>query len=319
MKKLNLIYLLIAAIFVSCSSDDDSAIPVVEEPTVKTPPTIALESGEEGVFEGVIGAPQKGTMIYGLKANATDGFKSLEVFKIVDGNETSYELLDSSSPNYTAGNSQAYTLNYTFSEADLGKSLSFKAVITDDNNAMASISFGEATVKRAMIKSSITLQTKFPITDFTVDTYGFLYVGNDSNSATNLANILSENYYSNAVAVFSVNDGSGFYLASPNSVVETDLVDLFADQPKPTTKFKEQALTSVEFDALNIYDTYYIESVYANAEFNSSEEKVEQVGTEGKIFSFFTDDNRVALARVSVFEIAGSDVKLGLDIFITQL
>ncbi len=316
-----LIYLFLIAIASSCSKDDSAAIvpqgndPIENEATL---PKVILLNGATDVFEGVVGAPTQSALQYTVEATAAAGFISLEIFKVVDGAPQPYEIVDSSSSQFVAGSDvQTYSLNYILNEADAGHSLSFKAVVTDANNQKDNLIFAQAEVRNPMIQSTVQLSTKVtPVGDITIPYY--LLIDENNIMAVNHDIAVNVTTDQNIAAVFSVNEGSGFYIVSPSSVLETVIVN--GMQEKATTKFKDANAQFINplSNHYTIYDVFTMEGHYASLEFNAHEEKAEQVSTVGKRYYFSTDENRVGAFQVTNFELNGDDATITLDLFITQ-
>ena len=125
-----------------------------------------------------------------VKANNTksqevvmsEGFNQLVIQKVVDGTASEYETIDINNPNYVDGsNSFTYNLNYVLSVGDVGKTLSFKAIISDTSNNNASLDFAEAEVKQSLqFVESLFLQTKLPVEPFNTSVDHFLYINGDT-------------------------------------------------------------------------------------------------------------------------------------------
>lgn len=306
----------------SCSSDDDSTIEEEEELIDPIPPTVVLNSGETGVFNAVLGSPTLGSLNYEVKAVAEDGFETLTIFKVLNGVSTEYETIDTNHPNYVANSNEfVYELNYILNnQNEVGTGLSFKAVITDVNNSTATLDFAQTNLRKPMTKSTVQVHTTLPPNGDDAISYYLHLNGSSEVIAVPRTQAENINLDQDIFAIFSVNDGSGYYLGSPESILETVLTD--GMQTKATTKFKEQTAGS-PFDlgldtAYNIYDVYDVEHAYSVFEHNAHQQKAEQVGAIGKRFFFETDDNRTGVLQINSFEINGQDAHLGIDLFITQ-
>lgn len=317
MKTIKLIYVFMALALVGCSKDDDGTATPKEPVAQAIPPTIALKSGSTDLFPGVIGAPQKGSLQHTVEAEAKDGFKSLEIQKLVDGSATSYQVIDENSAEYAGGNVVAYTLNYIFKEEDLGKDLSFRAIVTDQNDAKATLDFAQAEVKRPMIAANVMMKAAVPLNPLAINIPHYLMLRDDECLGISLEDIDEKQLYDQIIGVFSLNDGSGFYLASPNTLLEAELLNLFPEE-KATTKFKELELTADEFEAFTIYETFEVEDLFAGAAFNADPEKLELVSEVDKVFTFRTDEGRIGLGRITGFDIANGEAILDLEIIVTQ-
>ncbi|RKE92282.1 hypothetical protein [Ichthyenterobacterium magnum] len=298
----------------SCSSDDDSS---TSNPTIQQP-SLSLLSGDTGLHQGVIGSPESGSLQYSVKAIAPEGFNQLVIQKVVDGIATEYETINVNHPNYIAGsNTFTYNLNYILNINDVDKDLSFKAIVTDANDNTTSLDFAEAEVKQSLqFVESLFIQTKLPIEPFNVNVNHFLRVDGDTVENANLGDVVNLQINEKVAAVFSLNDAYGYYLSSPNAVIETDFV--IEIQDKATTKFKEIDSESVNFDELNIYDTYEIETIYNNASFNTHQQRATQL-EQGKLFSMLTDDGKIALFKITYFNVEGGNVYAGLEMYISKL
>ncbi|MCX2678446.1 hypothetical protein OOZ15_00695 [Galbibacter sp. EGI 63066] len=316
MKKLTCIYTFMAMAVFSCSKDDGGSTPT-PPPEVVLPTVEVQESGYNETLHGVVGAPQSGAMIYTIEGTAEEGFKSLEIIKIENGSENQYESLDANSPDYVEGNVQTYTLNYIFSNDDVDKALGFKAVVTDQNDATAEISFGAAKVKNPLLHfASVELKQSFPITGFNADTSCFLHIEDNTCQATSLGQFYDLGYDDKIAMVYSVNDGSGFYLGSPTVVngLEDNVTNGL--NTLATTQFKVQE--NIDWSDISAYETFLVMNAYDEADFNSHEQKLESANTVGKIFSFKTDDDRIGLVKVTDQHTASPESWVKLDIYITQ-
>src|SRR5690606_20150858 len=237
MKKQIGMYAFVAVALLSCGKDDDGAGPILP-PEAKLPSVTVLEEGYDQTTFGVVGAPQNGAVIFTVEATAEDGFKSLDIFKIVNDIESEYETLDVNSPDYVQGNVQTYGLNYILSAQDVGNDLEFKAVVTDQNNATAEIYFGAAQAKSPLLHfPSVELKQSFPIADFDGNTDSFLHLDGADCEGISLVEFFALNYSDKIAMVYSVNDGSGFYLGSPKVVNELES-NVTSELPTlATTKF----------------------------------------------------------------------------------
>lgn len=316
-----LIYLFVILIASSCSKEDSpSNTPQGNDPIDNevSLPNLILLNGSAEVYQGVIGSATQGSLQYTVEATAAGGFVSLEIFKVIDGTPQSYEIVAAGSDQFIPGSDvQSYALNYILSNEDAGSNLHFRAVVTDANNLKDTLDFAAVDVRKPMLQKTLQLQTIVnPVGDITIPYYLLI---NDTNiMAVNHDVAVNTTMDQNIAAVFSVNDGSGFYIVSPTSVLETVIVN--GMQEKATTKFKDSNTVfmnpiSYHYD---IYDVFEMEAHYASLEFNSHEEKAEQVSTIGKRFYFLTDNNRVGAFQVSDFELIGNDAIITLDLIITQ-
>jgi len=299
----------------SCSSDDDNS--ETNEPVI-IQPTVTLVSGSTDLHQGVIGSPQNGSLQHSVKGIAPEGFTQLVISKVVDGTASEYETIDTNHVNYVAGsNTFTYNLNYVLSANDVDKDISFKAVITDTNNNTASLDFAEVEVKQSLqFVESLFLQTKLPIEPFNLNVDHFLYINGDSVNNTTLGFAVNNQLNEKIVAVFSLNDAHGYYLSSPAAVVETDFV--IEIQDKATTKFKEISTETIDFNALNIYNTYDIEALYNDADFNSHQQRAANID-EGKLFTMQTDNDKIALFKITYFNVENGAATIALDMYITKL
>ncbi len=308
---------------ISCSKDDAPSTPNEEEINQEEKinqimPTLTLESGEDGVYLGVVGSPTQGALLHEVKAIAPDGFVSLEIFKILDGVSTSYILLDTNHPNYVAGsNTLTHQLNYilnNINEAD--RDLSFKAVVTDINNNTASLDFAQTDLRRPMLKKSVTIITVSPPSgDITIPYY--LRITGPNVSVVNHDIAVGVDADQDIAFAFSVNDGSGFYLGSLN-IVEPIISN--GMQQKSTTKFKHHvnAQDLSIHSIYDIHDVHDVEHAFNVLSFNSHEQKAEQISTVGKVFYFRTDDNRTGVFQVVSFGLKGNYASLKLDMYVTE-
>jgi hypothetical protein len=313
---------LILATIMSCSTSDDS-ITAPQNINNNNPseilPTLTLVSGEEGIYQGVVGSPTQGTLQHQIKAEAPDGFVSLEIFKVLDNVATSYILFDTNHPNYVAGsNTFTHTLNYIMNDVDEpGHGLRFKAVVTDANNNKSTLDFAEVDLRLPMLKKTVTLKTLLPpVGDITIPYY--LKISGINVTAVNhdvAVNVDNDQFIAMA---FSVNDDSGFYLSS---LLKVEEVISNGMQQKSTTKFKHYTNAPVTplFTAWDIYDVYNVESAYSALSFNANEQKVEEVSNIGKIILFKTDDNRTGMMQVKGFSVDANIATIVLDMYVTQL
>lgn len=311
--------LLFALTFISCSNDDSPSTPEEQIIPNENMPTMILVSGEEGIYKGVVGSPTQGSLQHTVKADAPDGFVSLEIFKILDNVATSYILLDANHPDYVAGsNSFTHTLNYIMNDVDEpGHGLRFKAVVTDSNNNSATLDFAEVDLRLPMLQKTITLKTKNPpVGDITIPYY-LRIKGINVTSVNHDVAVGVDNDEFIAFA-FSVNHGSGFYLGSL-SIVETVISNGIAE--KSTTKFKHHINASALpiFSYRDIYDVHVIENAFSVLSYNSHEQKAEQISQVDKVYYFKTDDQRTGMIQVKSFNLVGNNATIVLDMFVTQL
>lgn len=314
-------FTLLAVIFTSCSSDDDSTTTNSDPETEYTQPTVVLTNGEEGVFNAVLGSPTLGTLNHQINAVAEDGFDTLTIYKVFDGNTTEYETIDTNHPNYISNSNEfTYELNYILnSENEVETELYFQAVITDVNGNSASLNFAEVNVRRPMTKSQVTVETVNP-PNGNINIPYYLHVNSTSHvSAVNHDTAVDVNLDQDIFAIFSVNE-SGFYLGSPNIIAEAVLTN--GIQNKATTTFKEPVFSPSESlitSTYNIFDVYEIEQAYTYTSFTeANEQKAEQIDIVGSLFYFKTDDGRTGVLQTKSFDFDGQNASLTLDIFITQ-
>lgn len=302
----------------SCSSDDDATI-TPEEETNFVLPNVVLHSGETDVHLGVVGGPTSSALVYEVKATASDGYDKMTIYKVVDGTEAEYQTVDTTHPNYVAGsNTFTYTLNYILNEDDVDKDLLFRAVVTDINGNTDSLDFAAAQVALPMIQGQALLQTSITENgDVTLPCY--IYIAEDGSiTAVNHETAAAPSNNSNVLFAFTLSETYGYNLSSINSVE-----DPFSNNfnLKTSTELKEQVSGS-PFDislptTYNIYNVYDIEHIYSVLDFNTHNEKAENVNTIGKRFFFETDDNRTGVIQISDFEILGSRAYLEVDIYLT--
>jgi len=315
-------FILVIPSLVSCSSDDSPTPPISEEEEEETFifPTVVLHSGETDVHMGVVGGPTSSALVYEVKATAPDGYDKMTIYKVVDGTEAEYQTVDTIHPNYVAGsNTFTYTLNYILNEDDVDKDLLFRAVVTDINGNTDSLDFAAAQVALPMIQGQALLQTSITENgDVTLPCY--LYIDEaGSMVAVNHETAAAPSNNSNVLFAFTLSETYGYNLSSINSVE-----DPFSNNfnLKTSTELKEQVSGS-PFDislpnTYNIYDVYNIEHIFSILDFNTHNEKAENVNTIGKRFFFETDDNRTGVLQVSDFEILGSRAYLEIDVFLTN-
>lgn len=308
-------YIILAFMFLTSCSKDDS--PTTEEETIEQQdvlPTINLDSGLEDVTKGVIGAPGFGSLQHKVKATAPEGFSQLIIFKVVDGVKSEYQTIDTSHPNYVNGsNSFTYELGYIFSDEDVDKSLHFLAEIIDTKNNSESLKFAEASVKQPLnLIKTIFLETRIPLQPYNVGIAQFLKIDSEEVKGINLSTVVSDNVNQQVAAVFSLSEDLGLHLASPKMVISQETV--LKIQNKAETKFKVIA-DDVDFDSFNIYNTFEIEDLITNATYSPNEQKTTQL-SEGKVFAIITDDERMALCKITYFEQINGEVYLTMDLLI---
>ena len=327
MKKLSYLFMFFT-ILISCSKDDSITTPEDngndnngDNEIEYVLPIISLESGEEGTYQGVIGSPINGSLQHQVKAIAADGFVSLEIFKVLDGTSTSYQAIDSSHPDYILGSNEfIYQLNYILNNGEeAGKDLHFNAVVTDVNEHTFSFDFAATEIRLPMIKTTISLQTVVPPNgDITIPYY--LLINGANVSAENHTTAVHSEFDQSIALVFSVNEGSGFYFASPTAVLETVLVN--GMQEKATTEFKEHTNGSPFNNPLDtsfdIYDNYELDYRFSVLDYNSNEGKAEQVGIVGKRYYFQTDDEKTGVIQTTNFSMEGSNAFIEFDLFVNQ-
>ncbi len=326
MKKLSYLFVLFT-ILISCSKDDSITTPDDNGSNNDGDggvefvlPIITLESGEDGTYHGVIGSPTNGSLQHQIKAIAADGFVSLEIFKVLDGTSSAYEEIDTNHQDYISGsNLFFYQLNYILNNDEAGKDLHFNAVVTDANDHTFSFDFAVAEIRFPMIKTTISLQTVVPPNgDITIPYY--LLIDGDNVSAENHTTAVHVEFDQNIALVFSVNDGSGFYFASPTAVVETVIVN--GMQEKANTKFKEHVNGSPFNNPLdtsfNIYDNYELDHRFSVLDYNSNEGKAEQAGIVGKRYYFLTDNGKTGVIQTTNLSMEGSNAFIEFDLFVNQ-
>lgn len=302
-------YMILAfSVLASCSKDDS---PTQQEEQVILP-TVTLESGSTDTFRGVVGSPTAGSLQYSIKATAPNGFDTLIIEKVVNGNANEYETIDITHPNYVAGsNTFTYNLNYILSENDVNKTIEFKAMVLDVNNNADNITFAQAETKMPMLFSYLAMRTDNPPSAASNFPY-YVYADYNELKKETINGINLSTLDSNVLAVLSWNDGSGLYFSSPNITIETQLTDDLSH--KSVTKFKEQNLSSEQFYGYSIYDSYEMKELYDAASFNSHEEKADAIDI-GKTYSFLTETGEVGLMYVKDLEVLGNVFYVDVDVF----
>ncbi len=308
---------LVITSLISCSKDDGPALQE-EEILKETPPTLTLESGSKDVQLGIIGSPENGVLTHSIKAVAPDGFKSLVISKVVDGNETEYETIDTNHPNYNANsNTQIYNLNYNLKEKDLNHKLNFKAVVTDVNNKTYTLDFAQARAEMQMIKTTITLSNIVPYNNS--DTIPFyLYINGNSIASIGYNGVKDSG--KSIAAVFSYNKYDGFYLSSPYITIPKDIVQNF--DHRSTTKFKRAKNEPYELaldSEYGIFDAHNVISKFDELDFNANEQKATGVDNGPMRYFFRTDDNRTGVFQVKKYLNIGVDSHLEIDILVTDV
>lgn len=312
-------YLILAFVSLTSCSSDDAPINQKEEEVIieDVLPTLALTSGSEDLFLGVIGAPGNGSLQHTVKATAAEGFKELKIYKVQDGVKSSYISFDVNGPDYNANNNTyTHNLGYIFTENDANKDLYFIAEVIDINNNIETLNFAEATVEKPMIKSSFVLQTT------TNDSYSasksyYLFIKDEAiipyigSQATVEAN---DNYIA---AILSYNDDSGLYLASATDTDEVYLTDNLLEISRTKFKYDKYSETKLNED-FNIYNVYDVQDNYDTLAFTDKDERIQDL-KEGARFYFKTDDDRLAI--IQVVRITSQDAttkQINFDIFVTQ-
>ena len=84
------------------------------------------------------------------------------------------------------------------------------------------------------------------------------------------------------------------------------------------TKFKEINTGSVNFAALNIYNTFEIDALYNDASFNSHQQRATNLEL-GKMFSMQTDSDKIALFKITYFSVENGAATIAFDMYITKL
>lgn len=306
-------YIIIAfTSLVSCSSDDSPA----PEEVVEVPPTLSLESGSEDTTYAIIGSPENGTLQHSIKALAPDGFKSLVINKVIDGTVSEYETIDKDHVDFVEGKTNYnYSLNYPLKENDLGHKISFKAVIIDANNNMATLDFADVRTEMKMVKATITLETRVPHDGSVIRPFYF-YINENSINAINRNGIKDSGEA--MVGVFSKTKDDGYYLASPNIVFPNEMVEGL--NHKNTTKFKAANDTPYELaldSEFGVFDAHTIKNKFDELSYNTHEQKAQQVDTLGSRFFFKTDDGRTGVLQVVAYEILGEYSFLQIEILVT--
>ncbi|EDP69757.1 hypothetical protein FBALC1_09507 [Flavobacteriales bacterium ALC-1] len=304
-------YMVLAfSLLASCSKDDS---PTIETEAIL--PTLALVTGIEGTYNGVIGSPTNGTLNYSIKAETPEIFKEIVVNKIVDGVETHHESFNIDYPGFVPNStSYTYNLNYVLSSGNANSEISFKAIVIDEAGNTATLSFASAIVKEPLISKYMLLKVENPVVG-AVNTPYFMSINNGVLKTETVANVFNNGVDEHIFAVLSYNDGSGLYISAPNTTLETQLLTEF--NIRQITKFKEQAIGTSGFNDYNIYDVYEMSDLYEAAEFNSHEEKADALDT-GKVFSFLTNNGKIGLIHIREVEFVSGEFYVDVDVLIQQ-
>ena len=306
---LSFILLGLTTVLTSCSKDDEPIDPGVGPKVIM--PTVTLESGSTSTYLGVIGSPTAGSLQYSIKASAPNGFNQLVIEKIVNGNASEYQTIDTTHPNYVAGsNTFTYSLNYILSENDVDKNIEFRAMILDVDNFADNITFAQAETKMPMLFSYLAMRTDNPPSAANNFPY-YVYADNYELKKETINGINNSTLDKNVLAVLSWNDGSGLYFSSPTITLETQLTDVLSY--KSVTKFKEQDMDYEQFYDYTIYDAHEMKALYDAVPFNAHEEKADAVNI-GKTYSFLTEEGKAGLMYVKDLEIVGNVFYVDVDV-----
>ncbi len=319
MKTLNLFmhFILISLLVVSVSCKKDKGGKAQPEPEDTTP--ILKVIGDVKDFIGVSGSTDNGEVNFMIEASTPAGFKSLNIYKVVDGKQTLVKSF--SIAEVTLQYDKVYTaeISYLIEEEDVEREVYFEGYVLDSANIQST------TIKLANLQAFGKISyfgeyvgTTLPAANGGVSTPNFLVLGTGTIDLS-MAEMVTNNLSSEVDLVFSVNDGLGYYLTSPAACIEDELLVKF--QQLNTTKLKVVDVAPEAFNDLNPFKTLEVMDIYEQGEFYSHEERAGQM-EEGKCIAFKTDDGQTGLMMVKQFytdneaEPAVTYIKLGIWIYL---
>ena len=303
MKKFNYVFLLFfVCVVASCGDDDEGLAPVDPADPVPAKPDspVLLVENPQSEYQGVIDSDETGEVSVNLKGELDASFLKLEIFKSLDGEESLHEEIEKSEATFNTNGDLVYEFEYAFEEEDANKEVVFSALLTDSLEQQSEkVVLVEAEVLNSMVFHKATLATDFPASGGIKIPY-FLRLTNENTKAENISDAVTEGDHEEIAILFSANDGSGFYLSSPNAVIESSLV--IKINPKTETKFKNVTMPEVGFNIFDEFDSFAVRAFYEEAEFGSNPERAEQVSEAGKAFAFKADNGQIGLLHVEKFE-----------------
>lgn len=313
-------YVLVCLIMCSCNKDDDNQ-PIEEVEPEQIMPSIILDDDFylDGVLEGVINAPFIGSLNVEVKAVTPDGFKSIEISKVVDGVESKYETIDSDSPSFTPNsNEYTYDLAYVFKEQDVGIDLSFKAVVTDVNDNQSTIYFGKTIVKPALgYYEGVVLEGNIPYDADNLDMKHFLLLATDIVKSKSQNEISADPSLESQIAlILTGNLETGGYLASPSGLLDDSIIsDL---EVLSTTKIKELGTDTVNFSDFNIYSTYDIEDLYEDTSFGVNEQRTGTPLVINNVYIIRLDDGKIGLFKITETEFLNGALQIRVNLYLSK-
>ena len=314
MKKLNYILLLFFVAVVASCGDDDDATPMTpldpEDPAAETPdrPVLTVENPQTG-FQGVFKSDETGEVKVNLKGTLDARFSKLEIFKSLDGEEALHEEIEESAANFDAEGALLYEFSYAFEDGDANKAVVFSAVLTDSLEQQSEkVVLVEAEVLLPMVYYEAIVATDFPASGKSQIPY-YLRLNANIAEGQRIGTVVTQGSHEEIAMVFSVNEGVGYYLSSPNAIVETDLV--IKVNPKAETKFKVVELPEVGFNGYDEDDPFVIRAMFEEAEFGSNEERAPVKVGDGTGIVFKTDSGETGLLHLQSLEPAGGTPETG--------
>ena len=317
MKKLNYIFLLLFVVVVaSCGDDDDGATPATpvtptepDEPVAEQPdkPVLSVEDPQTD-FQGVFKSEENGSIEVSLTGTLDARFLKLEIFKSLDGEESLYEEIEESDATFKANGDLVYEFNYDFEAEDGNKGVSFSAILTDSLEQQSEkVVLAEGEVLLPMIMHEVQIASDFPVSGSSQIPY-YLRLTKTMAEGQRVGTLVEEGDHEEIAMIFSANDGSGYYLSSPNAIIESDLV--VKVEPKTKTKFKSITVPELGFGVYDEYDSFVIRKLFEDASFNSNPERAEKI-LEGNAFAFETDNEEIGLFYIDKVESVGGTPETG--------
>lgn len=299
MKTLNQLFhvILISFLMVAVSCSKDEAPKAEQKEIEDTTPELKVIGGIQD-FSGVVGSTENGEINFTLETTTPAGYKSLSVYKVVDGEKSLVKTYAVEEATFKYEGTYSVDINYIIEEEDVEKEAYFEAYVLDSENKQSS------TVKVANLEAfgkmsyfSLYVGTTLPAANGGVTTPNFLILGTET-SDLNMGDMVTNNLSAEIDLVFSVNDGLGYYLTSPAACIEEELMVKF--QELNTTKLKAVEMAPEEFDNLNPFKTIEVLDMYEQHEFNSHQQRAEQMDL-GKCITFKTVDGQKGIIIVKQF------------------
>jgi len=292
--KTKIISVLMSILFliqIGCSNSSDEPTPADDPEETVEAPSLTFSAGTDS-FKGVIGSPENGSYQNSIKVNSPGGFQNLEIIKIVDGQEIKYLTINLADVQVLTKEQIQYDFQYILTESDIDHEVSFKAFAIDqEGNESDNYAFGELQVRNPMLYFNTSLGTAIPADMSGTNTPNYLILKDKNTASADLGDVVTDNLSGNVNMIFSVNPDIGYYLTSPNACIETSL--LYKFNTFNVLKIKAVDLSEESFSKIDMYDAWELESVYAQTEFGSNEERMLVTGAK-KTLLFETQDGVIA-------------------------